>query len=99
MKLSTAQIRHAMPQIEAQAIPDNHPAVQELKGVFGDHTFFLDQEGLHVVEMGEPAGAGGLANVVNLASWADEERTALKLHKPEVTDTVVEIVAEPSETN
>ena len=100
MKLSAAQIRHAAPQLEAQAIPDNHPAVQELKGLFGDHTFFLGQDGLNVVETGERAGAGGLANVVNLANWADKDRTALAPHKPEVTEVVVEIgPEEPESTN
>jgi hypothetical protein len=97
MKLSAAQIQQTLPQIEAQPIPDNHPAVQELKGVFGDHTFFLGRGGLHIVETGEPAQSGGLANVVNLASWANEERTALMPHQPEVTDVVVTIVPEESE--
>jgi hypothetical protein len=32
-----------------------------------------------------------VANVVNLASWANAERTALTPHQPEVTDVVVEI--------
>lgn len=91
MKLSSMQIEQTLPQIGGQAIPDTHPAVQELKGIFGDHTFFLDRSGLHIVESGEPVETGGLANVVNLASWADENRTALKPHKPEVTDVVVEI--------
>jgi hypothetical protein len=91
MKLTTAQIQHATPQIEAQPIPDNHPAVQELKGLFGDHTFFLGRSGLHIVETGEPTRTSALANVVNLASWANEERTALTPHQPEVTDVVVEI--------
>ena len=91
MKLSATQIKHAAPQIDAQAIPDNHPAVEELKGIFGDHTFFLGQDGLNVVETGDQAGTGVLANVVNLANWVDKERTALKPHKPEVTSVVVEI--------
>lgn len=100
MKLSAAQIKHAAPQIDAQAIPDNHPAVQELKGIFGDHTFFLGQDGLNVVETGDQAGDGGLANVVNLANWANKERTALAPHKPEVTDVVVEIgPVEPETAN
>lgn len=91
MKLSAAQIRHAMPQLEAKAIPDNHPAVEELKGLFGDHTFFLGDNGLQVIETGAEDDAGGLANVINVASWTDRERTALKPHEPEVTDVVVEI--------
>jgi|SRR5689334_577988 hypothetical protein len=91
MKLSAAQIRQTQPQIGAEPIPDNHPAVEQLREVFGNHTFFLDRNGLNIVETGEPAGAGGLANVVNLASWANEERTTLATHQPEVTDMVVEI--------
>ena len=91
MKRSTAQIQHALPQIEAQPIPDNHPAAQELKGMFGDTTRVLGRSGLHIVETGEPTETSNLANVVNLASWANEERTALTPHKPEVTDVVVEI--------
>jgi len=91
MKLSSAQIEHALPQIDAQVIPDDHPAVQELKGLFGDHTFFLDSDGLEIVETGEPTGISTLANVVNLASWADEARTVLTPHKPQVTDVVVDL--------
>ena len=91
MKLSTAQIEHTLPQIGAQAIPDDHPAVGELKGLFGDHTFFLGREGLHIVETGEATDSSHLANVVNLASWSNEERTALAPHKPEVTDVIVEL--------
>ena len=91
MKLSHAQIQQTTPQIDAQAIPENHPAVSELKGLFGDHTFFLGQSGLQIVETSEPANGGGLANVVNLASWTSEERTALAPHKPEVTDVVVNV--------
>jgi hypothetical protein len=91
VKLSSTQIEHALPQVGGQAIPDEHPAAEELKGIFGDHTFFLDRSGLHIVETGEPTRAGGLANVVNLARWVDEERTALLPHQPEVTDVVVEI--------
>lgn len=91
MKLSAAQIQHTLPQIDAQVIPDDHPTVQELKGLFGDHTFFLDSDGLEIVETGEPTDTSALANVVNLASWANEERTALTPHPPKVTDVMVEV--------
>jgi hypothetical protein len=92
MKLSSAQIPHTAAQMGAQAIPDDHPATQELKGIFGDHTFFLDGDGLEIVETGESTdGRSTLANVVNLASWADESRTALAPHEPLVTDVVIEI--------
>jgi hypothetical protein len=91
MKLSTAQIEQTLTQIGAQAIPDDHPVIPQLKGLFGDHTFFLDQNGLHIVETGEPTDASALANVVDLASWADGDATALAPHQPRVTDVVVEL--------
>jgi hypothetical protein len=91
MKLSSAQIQHTAAQIGAQAIPDDHPVADDLKGMFGDHTFFLDGNGVEVVESGEPTESSSLANVVNLASWADEARTTLLPHEPQVTDVVVEV--------
>ena len=91
MKLNSTQVKQTLSQMNAHVLPDSHPAVTQLTSVFGDHTFFLGQDGLNVVETGERAGDGGLANVVNLANWADKERTALAPHKPEVTDVVVEI--------
>jgi hypothetical protein len=91
MKLSSAQIQRTAAQISAQAIPDDHPVAHDLKGMFGDHTFFLDGNGLEVVESGEPTDGSNVANVVNLASWADEARTALVPHAPQVTDVVVEV--------
>ncbi|HEX2114963.1 MAG TPA: hypothetical protein VHM01_11210 [Alphaproteobacteria bacterium] len=91
MKLSSTQTQRAAAQIGAQVIPDDHPVAHELKGIFGDHTFFLDGNGLEVVEAGEPTDGSSLANVVNLASWADEARTALVPHAPQVTDVVVEV--------
>ena len=57
----------------------------------------LTSDGLHIVETGEPTESSALANVVNLASWADEERTALAPHQPEVTDVVVELEPEDSD--
>lgn len=91
MKLSSARIQDAVEQTGAHAIPDDHPAVSQLKGIFGDHTFFLNRDGLNIVETDEPAGDGVVANVVNIANWADAEGTALVPHQPELTGAVVEL--------
>ena len=92
MKLNSSQVERTLSQLEAQAIPDNHPAAPELSRVFGDHTFFLDQSGLHVVEPVVPEGAGTEAGqVVKLASWQDESRTRLAAHQPEPSDVIVEL--------
>jgi hypothetical protein len=62
MKLSAIRIKRTLSQLEEQGtihgprvIPADNPATQELNDLFGDHTFFVDKEGLHIVEPAEPA--------------------------------------------
>ena len=50
MKLTSAQVERTLGQIEARAIPDDHPVVSQLNDLFGEHTFFLDSNGLNIVE-------------------------------------------------
>jgi hypothetical protein len=88
MKLTSAQVERTLIQFEADALPDSHPMVRQLNELFGDHTFFLDSNGLNIVE---PAAEGPLsgaqpARVVNLANWSDATRTKLRAHDPEPTD-------------
>ena len=88
MKLTSAQVERALGQIEAQPIPDDHPVVPQLNELFGEHTFFLDSNGLNIVEPATPGGAGvQSAQVVNLASWNDDN--GLEPHEPLATDIVI----------
>jgi hypothetical protein len=90
MKLSSPQVEQALNQLEAQVIPENHPAVPQLNGLFGDHTFFVDSNGLNIVEPTGPTDASAeAAQVVRVASWSDETHTSLAPHEPESTDVVV----------
>jgi hypothetical protein len=90
MKLNSAQVEQTLRQFEAQVIPDDHPMVPELSELFGDHTFFLNSDGLNVVEPNEDAAAGARAGtVVNLANWTDAHLTSLALHEPESTEITV----------
>jgi hypothetical protein len=92
MKLSSSQVERTLHQFQAQALPDSHPSVAELNRVFGDHTFFLDESGLHIVEPAVPdEDESEAGQVVKLASWQDENRTRLTAHKPEPSDVVVEL--------
>ena len=50
MKLTSAQVERTLSQFEGQAIPDNHPVIPQLSNLFGDHTFFLNNDGLNIVE-------------------------------------------------
>ena len=93
MKLTSTEVERTLSQFEAQALPDSHPMVPQLSELFGDHTFFLDSNGLNIVE---PAGeARGVrvqaARVMNLASWGDATHTRLKPHEPEPTGAIVEL--------
>jgi hypothetical protein len=92
MKLSSTQVERTLHQLEAQALPENHPSVPELNRVFGEHTFFLDESGLHVVEPAVPdEEAREAGQVVKVASWQDGNRTRLTAHKPEPSDVIVDL--------
>ena len=96
MKLNSTQLDRTLSQFHAEVLPDNHPAVRQLNDLFGDHTFFLDASGLNVLEpaqmpekevqTGEEVQAG---EIVNLASWSDENLTSLRPHAPAPTGVVV----------
>src|SRR6266436_6445600 len=91
MKLTPPNVAQTLDQIEAKAIPQSDVAIETLKRVFGDHTFFLDKEGLNIVEPVDGASDGrmDLVRVLQFAKWSDRKRSALTPHTPEDTDTVV----------
>ena len=99
MRLTPALVERTLRQYKAQALPDNHPAVPELNRLFGDHTFFLDDNGFNIVEPAEPEQEGGpeAAKVVNLAIWSDD-RKGLVAHDPEPTEVIVELGSESPDT-
>jgi hypothetical protein len=89
MKLNSAQVEQTLAQFEAHVIPEDHPVVPTLNEMFGDHTFFLNDTGLNVIELDESSGGNMSAGtVVNVASW-NEQQTSLAPHEPEPTDVVV----------
>jgi hypothetical protein len=91
MKLNSAQVQRTLGQFEALVIPDDAPMISKLNDLFGEHTFFIDdQHGLNIVEPVDAAEpAAERAKVVNVASWTDDSRSSLKPHEPAVTDIVV----------
>jgi len=92
MKLNSAQVQRTLGQFEASVIPNDAPVIAKLNELFGEHTFFLDQHGLNIMEPVEATDpAADCAKVVNLASWSDESQSGLKLHDPAATDIVVRL--------
>ena len=90
MKLNSAQIERTLNQIEAEAIPMDHPLIPQLTQMFGEHTYFLDGSGLNIVEPAEPGPKGDEQGVVvNLAEWSSAKAAQLKPHAPERTELMV----------
>ena len=78
-------------RLEARPFPQNHPVADSLVELFGEHTFFVDADGLFIVESAERERDGGaeLGRVVKLANWVDGHRTVLSPHRREGADIVV----------
>jgi hypothetical protein len=93
MKLTSEQVTRTINQFEVQALPDSHPAIPQLRELFGEHTFLLDANGLNILEPDDanPRGRVQAARVVNLANWSDETLTRLAPHEPEATGTIIEL--------
>ena len=98
MKLSTARVKRTLGQLEHQEgientvpVPEDSPVLPQLSHLFGEHTFFLDSDGLHIVQPLEPAIAadGPTGQLVKLAGWTDDGHTTLALQQPEPTEIVV----------
>ena len=95
MKLNTAHVARTETQLQAEALPENHPLVPQLNRLFGDHTYFLDRDGLSIVEPAAGAlevSAADIADtgvVLNIAKWTDSSPPKLEAHEPELTDHTV----------
>jgi hypothetical protein len=88
MRLNEAQVKRTLSQMDAHVLPDDHPVAAQLADLFGDHTFFLDQSGLKVLEPTETETDSG--EVVSLADWADATLTRLTPHAPDPTGTIID---------
>jgi hypothetical protein len=87
MKLTSMQVSRTLRKFKARVIPENHPIVPELNGLFGEHTFFLDHSGLSILEPVDAEGKS--ARIVNLANWSDDDAPIdFEPHAPEAKDVV-----------
>ncbi|MGF1552915.1 MAG: hypothetical protein ACFBWO_10500 [Paracoccaceae bacterium] len=84
MKLTDTQIATARDAFGAEPLEAEHPVVPQLTEAFGDHTIYVDQNGLLVfldpeTELQEIAGQPKL---VLIAAWTDENKNALGKVEP-----------------
>lgn len=91
MKLTQNDADNTARLLEARPLPESHPVTDSLVELFGEHTFFIDGDGLFIVEAADIESDGGadLGRVVKLANWADAHRTVLSPHPREDTPVVV----------
>jgi hypothetical protein len=95
MKLSPAQVEKTVSQLQIEAIPDSHPLVPQLNRLFGEHTYFIDKNGLNIVEPASgdidvaEADANGMGVVVNVAHWTSANPPKLEAHEPQPTESLV----------
>ena len=73
MKLSSEQVQRVEQRIDGQVVPDTHPLSPQLQSAFGDHTFFLNPDGLTIVERSPVDRQVG--EVVRIAGWTNSART------------------------
>ncbi len=84
MKLNEDQVRRVSATTGVGPVPDMTRAHDHLKHYFGDHTFFLGPSGAFVWEpVGGPEATPLQLQALQIASWADKERTMLQKETPE----------------
>jgi hypothetical protein len=86
MKLSNSQITQIKEHVGADPVPADSAAANSLTRTFGDHTFYVDQSGLHVFEIAgvDETSGGDRVFPVRIASWTDDKKNSLSPHEPVV---------------
>ena len=97
MKLTDTQIAATREALGASPVDPEHPAVPQLEKAFGEHTFYVDQNGLLAfLDPAEEMGAAesGEPKLVLIAAWTDENRRELGRIDPVDTGVTLPVAAE-----
>lgn len=92
MKLTSEQITAVERVLGAGPIEDENPAMESLRNIFGDHTFYIGEEGLFSFEPDQEAqdGAADPIRLILIAGWTDENRNQLQPVEPQATNVVID---------
>lgn len=97
MKLSADQIKQIHDKKGIDPLPEDYLPMSDLLEAFGKHTFYLTADGLHIWEYIEISGAKGQVIIaVEIASWADDEKSDLTLHTPQLTEVTIRLSGDSS---
>ena len=94
MKLSSAQIAAVEKATGANPLPGEDPATAKLSEALGEHTFYVDQQGLVILESPEAAATpDDTLEIVRVGRWVEGEQQQLALTPAERTGQVLELSA------
>lgn len=97
MKLSQREIEQVQIQMKAEPMDGDHLALPHLKTYIGDHTFYTGSDGVFIWENAPAKDGEGPEDEDNrliafrVASWADAEKRTIALHKPQITETAINL--------
>lgn len=92
MRLTSQQAAAVKQELGADSLEEENPAMESLQKLFGDHTFYVGEEGLLVFERIDNAGDGDTrAQMILVAAWTDENKNALSPIEPQPTTIVVDL--------
>lgn len=94
MKLTLQQIEKIREQTGMDPIPQTESVIEVLKGHFGDHTYYFDEEGLRIWEsISAEESPTEKLQAYRIASWVDQARGSLTPHDPVPTGMTIELVS------
>ena len=97
MKLDERQLAAIEARTGAKPLPADDPAATHLTGAFGEHSFFLDPNGLYVfegIEVPDAEHGAEPALLVQIAEWTDETKSAIAPIEPKPADLIVDLAGE-----
>lgn len=93
MKLTLQQIEKIREHTGLDPISHAESVVEMLEGHFGDHTFYLDEDGLRIWEsISEEESPTEKLQGYRIASWAGNARDSLVPHDPVPAGMAIELV-------
>ncbi|SDF53731.1 MULTISPECIES: hypothetical protein [Thalassobaculum] len=96
MKLTTDQTAAVQRQTGADPLPEDNPTMGQLQEIFGEHTFYVAEQGLVVPETtpeetAPEAAEDGSVEFMLVAVWAGEDKQSLQPIEPQPTGIKLEL--------
>ena len=95
MKLTTDQTAAVQRQTGADPLPEDNPTMGQLREIFGEHTFYVAEQGLVVPETtpepAAPEAADDSVEFMLVAVWAGEDKQSLQPIEPQPTGIKLEL--------